>query len=127
MGKNKVRVLYKEVNKKPIVMEIANTLEAKQQLVGGLIEIVDYKDGMLLVCNENGKVQDMPINCIFPNDYIAGNFFVIGDDVKNGDFKSLTLSQINTAKEDLLNRAVYMLDKEELENFKKGLDEEMEL
>ena len=68
MGKNKVRVLYKEINKKPVVMEIDNTLEAKQKLVGGLIEVVSYQKDMLLVCNEEGKIRNMPVNCIFPAD-----------------------------------------------------------
>ena len=126
MGKNKVRVLYKEINKKPVVMEIDNTLEAKQKLVGGLIEVVSYQKDMLLVCNEEGKIRNMPVNCIFPADYITGNFFVIGDDPKNGDFKSLTLEQIKRAKEDLTKRMVYTFNKDMIKEFNKEQSEELD-
>ena len=44
----KLKIVYKEVGKDPVVMEIDDTLEAKQKLVGGLIEVVPYKDNLLL-------------------------------------------------------------------------------
>lgn len=102
----RLKVLYKEVGKKPKVIEIDDTLEAKQKLVDGLIEVVPYKDNMLLICNEEGKVLDLPPNLKFENDYIAGNCFVIGDDSKNSGFKSLSKTEINIAKKDLNEKAV---------------------
>ena len=33
-----------------------------QKIVGGLIEIVKTKDGRTMVINEEGKVNDLPIN-----------------------------------------------------------------
>ena len=100
-GKNKkIRILYKEVGKEPQIMFIDNTLEAKQKLVGGLIEVVPYED-VLIICNEEGKILNMPPNLVFEYDYIAGNCFVIGDDYKNADFKSLTDEEILKYREDL--------------------------
>lgn len=96
----KIRVLYKEVGKEPEVKIIENTLEAKQRLVGGLIEVVSYED-VLLICNEEGKILNMPPNLVFDYDYIAGNCFVIGDDYETGDFKSLTDEEILKYREDL--------------------------
>ena len=52
---DKLKILYKEVGKRPKPMEIEDTLEAKQKLVGGLIGVVPYIDNMLLICNEEGK------------------------------------------------------------------------
>lgn len=103
---NKLKILYKEVGKRPKPMEIEDTLEAKQKLVGGLIEVVPYKDNMLLICNEEGKILNMPANLVFDNDYISGNCFVVGDDFENEGFKSLTVDELRTARKDLLNRAV---------------------
>lgn len=40
----KLKVIFKEVGKDPVVMEIDDTLEAKQKLVGGLIEIVELDE-----------------------------------------------------------------------------------
>lgn len=102
----RLKILFKEVGKRPKVMEIDDTLEAKQKLVGGLIEVVHYKDNMLLICNEEGKNLQMPPNLKFENTYILGDCFVIGDDYKNSGFKSLSIEEIRTARKDLLERAV---------------------
>lgn len=102
--KEKIRILYKEVGKEPQIMFIENTLEEKQKLVGGLIEVVPYED-VLIICNEEGKLLNMPPNLVFEYDYIAGNCFVIGDDYKNADFKSLTDEEILKYREDLKKRS----------------------
>lgn len=99
-------------------MEIDDTLEAKQKLVGGLIEIVPYKDDLLLVCNEEGKITNSKPNLQFDYDYIAGNCFIVGDDYENSGFKSIEESQVEDIKKDLEDRTIVI---EELEE-----DEEME-
>ena len=102
----KLKIIFKEVGKKPIVMEIDDTLEAKQELVGGLIEIVPYKDDLILVCNEEGKIINLKPNLQFDYDYIAGNCFVVGDDYQNSGFKSIKNSQIEYIKKDLEDRTI---------------------
>ena len=97
---DKVRILYKEIGKDPVVKIINNTLEDKQKLVGGLIEVVPYED-VLIICNEEGKLLNMLPNLVFDYDYIAGNCFVIGDDYEHGDFKSLTDEEIFKYREEL--------------------------
>lgn len=114
----KLKVIFKEVGKEPVVMEIDDTLEAKQKLVGGLIEIVPYKDDLLLVCNEEGKITNLKPNLQFDYDYIAGNCFIVGDDYENSGFKSIEESQIEDIKKDLEGRSIIL---EEIEE-----DEEME-
>lgn len=94
--KEDLRIVLKKVGKIPEIMNIENTLEAKQELVGGLIEVVGgLKDNILLVCNEEGKLANLLPNLMFDFDYIAGDCFFVGDDYENGDFKSLTDNQIN--------------------------------
>lgn len=100
----KLRVLYKEVGKKPRIIDIDDTLEAKQKLVGGLIEVVPYDD-VLLICNEEGKIMNLSPNLIFDYDYIAGNCFLIGDDYENAGFKSLSKQEIMKYKTDLEYRS----------------------
>lgn len=102
--KGKIRVLFKAVGQPAKVMTIPNTLKAKQKLVGGLIEVVQYDD-VLLVCNDEGKILNMPPNLVFECDYVAGNCFVIGDDYENGDFRSLTFDEIEKYKKDLDSRS----------------------
>lgn len=127
-GKNKkIRILYKEVGKEPQIMFIDNTLEAKQKLVGGLIEVVPYDD-VLIICNEEGKILNMPPNLVFEYDYIAGNCFVIGDDYKNADFKSLTDEEILKYRENLKKRSFnfkqYEISQEHLHSSKKKEEKE---
>lgn len=122
----KIRILYKEVGNDPEVRFIENTLEAKQKLVGGLIEVVPYDD-VLIICNEEGKILNMPPNLVFEYDYIAGNCFVIGDDYKNADFKSLTDEDILKYREDLKKRSFnfkqYEISQEHLHSSKKKEEE----
>ena len=102
--KGKIRILFKAVGQPAKMVTIPNTIRAKQRLVGGLIEVVQYED-VLLVCNEEGKILNMPPNLVFDYDYIAGNCFVIGDDYENGDFRSLTLDEIEKYKKDIDSRS----------------------
>ena len=101
---SKLKILYKEVGKLPEVIEIEDTLEAKQKLVNGLIEVVPYIDDMLLICNEEGKILKMHPNLDFTYDYIAGNCCVVGDDFENAGFRSLTDEEIKNANNDLSKR-----------------------
>lgn len=102
---NKLKVLYKKTGREPEIIEIEDTLEAKQKLVGGLIEVVPYGE-QELVCNEEGKILGLYPNCIFDYDTINGNFFIANDDYESGNFKSLTDEEIKHLKLDLKYRQV---------------------
>lgn len=80
----------------PEEIEIENTLEAKQHLVGGYIECVypENDDSVVFICNEEGKINGMSHNRDIGYDVIFGPFIILGDDYDNGDFKSLTDDQI---------------------------------
>lgn len=109
--KDELRIVLKKVGEEPEIINIENTLEAKQKLVGGWIEVVTVTDDILLVCNEEGKLDNLDPNLLFDYDYIAGDCFFIGDDYKNGDFKSLTDEQIEEVKEICKNREfVYLIE-----------------
>ena len=96
--KEDLRIVLKKVGEEPEVMNIENTLEAKQKLVNGWIEVVSVTDDILLICNEEGKLENLLPNLNFGCDYIAGDCFFVGDDYENGDFKSLTENQIEEVK-----------------------------
>lgn len=96
----KLKILLKRVGRESEFAEVENTLEAKQKLVNGLIEVVplEQDEDLLIVCNEEGKLLSLPPNTLFDFDYIAGDYFIVGDDYKNGDFKSITEEQFNKIK-----------------------------
>lgn len=110
----KIKALYKKVGKKPKIIEVENTLEAKQELVGGLIEVVPFKNA-LIICNEEGKLLNMKPNVAFEYDYIAGDLLVVGDDIETGDFISLTDEQIRNIKKSLNEVAIEYENEDEME------------
>lgn len=87
-----INVLKVEPGKVPERIDLPNTLEAMQQLVGGYIESVWLGDGVCLICNEEGKLSNLEPNRRVGNDIIAGTFFLAGDD-ESGDFVSLNEKQ----------------------------------
>ena len=60
---NKISVLLIEPNKYPKMIEIDDTLEAMQKVVGGDIEeYMPFDDDVAIICNEEGKVNGLPPN-----------------------------------------------------------------
>ena len=88
-----MRVVLVEPNEKAVIKMIDGSLEGMQQTVGGYIEAIALDDqGACLVCNENGKIDDLPLNRVLVDDgrvtdIVAGTFFVCGTDEE--DFASL--------------------------------------
>ena len=98
-----MKVVIVEPHKKPEAREIGSGLEAMQTVVGGLIEaIYPFDDPVALVCNEEGKINGLPLNRCLRNvdgqiiDVIAGTFFLCGAPADSESFTSLTEEQIET-------------------------------
>lgn len=91
-----IKVVLVKVNESPIVIEVEDDLKALQVLVGGYIETILLADKMLIVCNEEGKIMNLPGNRRVGNDIIAGDFFVTacGDE---GELVSLSEAQSKSA------------------------------
>ena len=73
------------------IAEIEPTLKAEQEIVGGLIDCVYPwpNDMAALVCNDEGKLNGLPLNRALEDyDVIAGTFFICG--ISGEDFCSLT-------------------------------------
>lgn len=111
----KIKCLLIEPYKLPREINIENTLEEKQKLVGGNIECayLSNDDDVVLVCNEEGKMLGLDLNRDIGHDIIAGTFLILGDDSVSGDFKSLTNEQINKYKK--------VFDKQSIENTQKRI------
>ena len=92
----KIKCLLIKPYELPKLIEIENTLKAKQKIVGGYSEVVYLQNDndVLLICNEEGKINGLKLNRDIGYDIIAGPFLVVGNDYENGDFKSLTEEQI---------------------------------
>lgn len=51
---------------------VENTLQAFQEEVGGLIEAVHFGGKYALICNEEGKLQELDVNFVFGAEVIVG-------------------------------------------------------
>ena len=92
--KTTLTVLMVEPGKAPYQAAIGADLKSLQQVVGGYIEsIAPYDDPVAIVCNEEGKLEQLPFNRGLRDesgnlyDYIAGNFMIVG--LGEEDFTSL--------------------------------------
>lgn len=93
MEEEKIKCLLVKPYELPQEVEIKNNLESLQEEVKGMIECV-YYDDVILICNEEGKINGMHWNRDIGSDIIYGPFLIVGDDYENGSFKSLTEKQI---------------------------------
>ena len=96
---DKIKVLLIKPMKPPEIAEIPSDLKGMQATVGGHIEaIYPYEDPIALVCNEEGKINGLPLNRALRDndghiyDIVAGDFFIC--DVSGEDFGSLSDKQI---------------------------------
>lgn len=87
-----MKVIVKQAGRQPEVREIENTLEAFQSIVGGYIEVIRFKE-CLLVCNEEGKLQGLESNFRLGYDVIVGDVIFTQSD-SAGEFIDLSQSDI---------------------------------
>lgn len=84
----KVKVVQKKVNDVFRQVEIDNSLEAMQKLVGGYVEVVYMFDNVFMVCNEEGKLMGLEPNLVLRNgDVVVGDIFFVEFD-EEGEMKS---------------------------------------
>jgi hypothetical protein len=103
-----VKVLVVEPMKPPFVKDIDGSLHSLQALIGGTIQaFYPFKDSACIVCNDEGKLLNLPYNRFIkdkngdPYDVICGTFFIVGLGAE--DFQSLTDKQVRIYTE-MFNR-----------------------
>ena len=96
-----MQVVVVEPEKKPIVQDIDAGLESMQKIVGGPIEAVyPFDEPVVLICNEEGKLLDLPLNRALRNeagnvyDIISGTFFLCAAPPDSDHFAGLTDQQV---------------------------------
>ena len=86
--------------------EINDSLSAMQEIVGGLIQpIYLFDEPVALVCNDEGKLLDLPANRGLRNkdgqiyDIVCGTFFLCGAPPDSDHLTSLTPEKIQRYQE----------------------------
>lgn len=98
-----MQVLKIRAGQETQIGELDNTLEAMQRFVGGYIEIVRLSDDLALVCNEEGKLQGLPMSAWLckrgalsqPYDVVCGDCFLCR--VDGEDFAGLQYGDVAEA------------------------------
>ena len=101
-----MRVLVVEPERRPEARGIDGSLHTMQGIVGGLIQpVYPFDDPVALVCNDEGKLMNLPANRGLRDkdgqiyDIIFGTFFLCGVPADSDHFTSLTPEQIKTYQE----------------------------
>ena len=61
------------------LLEIDNTLESMQALVGGYIEVYPLTGEIVIVCNEEGKLLGLPVTAVAVSDFAPAPEMIVGD------------------------------------------------
>ncbi len=96
-----MQVLVVEPERRPEVKEIDGSLKSMQEIVGGLIQpVYPFDDPVALVCNDEGKLMNLPANRALRDeasgmyDIVCGTFFLCGAPPESDHFIGLTPEQI---------------------------------
>lgn len=74
----KIKVIAKYPGENPHVTSMSNRLENLQKYVGGYIEAVAFPTGIVVICNEEGKIRNLPPNGIVGGIEFVGNIIFAG-------------------------------------------------
>ena len=86
MMKEKIKVVIKDPGEPFREEVIDNTLEAMQRIVRGPIECVTIvEDTMIVICNEEGNLRDLPYNCRVMGIHFVGTIIMCGVDGEEFD------------------------------------------
>jgi hypothetical protein len=59
---------------------IKNDLQTMQKIVGGHIEAVTVKDGLVVICDEEGRLKGKPETMVFEGQIFVGDLVICGAD-----------------------------------------------
>lgn len=74
----KIGVLIKEPGKKPRHVNISDSLANLQNIVGGYIETVTLASDLVVICNDEGRINGMDYNCNIAGIDFFGTIIICG-------------------------------------------------
>ena len=101
-----MQVVVVDPKKKPTVQDIGSDLESMQKIDGGSIEaIYPFEEPVALICNEEGKLLNLPLNRALRDDdgnvydIISGTFLLCAAPTDSDHFAGLTDQHVKTYME----------------------------
>ena len=90
----KIKVIVKRPDEQyGHVTHISARLENLQNTVGGYIETIPVQPGTIIICNEEGKLKELPPNMPYYLDTIHGTIIVCGQSGEDISDIPITLQQ----------------------------------
>lgn len=81
---DKIRIFIKRPDVAVEAIEVPNTLEALQELVGGYIEAIPLFPNIVVIVNEEGVLKGLPFNMYLSGHCLCGPVLFVG--VKGEEF-----------------------------------------
>lgn len=75
-----ISALIKRPGEPPRHVNISNSLEALQKNVEGYIETVTLASDLVIICNEEGRLRNLPYNCTIDGVDFVGPILMVGKD-----------------------------------------------
>ena len=77
-----MKIIFKEPGRTPEFRNIDGSLETLQELVGGNIEPITLGNGMVILCDEDGKLKGKEPNIYLDRikDTLVGNVIFLGEE-----------------------------------------------
>ena len=120
-----MRVILCKPDEKAVVIEMEDSLESMQKMVGGLIEeYMPWEDEVAIICNEEGKMNGLPLNRGIKDedghlqDIIAGDFFICYAPIESERFLSMPPDLEEKYKEKFDLPEMFMMENGEIETIK---------
>lgn len=87
----KIKAWSIKPGKEPELIEIENELKPLQDYVGGYIEAYNISITEAVICNEEGRIMQLPYNCYIEGSHFFGDILIVG--VKGENFCSTKLNK----------------------------------
>ena len=97
----KIKVFVKRPDSGWYSTNISNTLENFQRTVGGFIEVVRLSADSAIICNEEGRLMELPYNTTICGVDFVGTIFLVGVDGEEFCDVPLTFRQWRELRYDL--------------------------
>lgn len=85
-----MKIIVKNPGQNPHYEWTDNTLEALQNIVGGYIEVIALASDLAIICNEEGRIYGLPLNCNICGVTFVGTIMAVG--FKDEDFDDVPIS-----------------------------------
>lgn len=88
-----IKAIVKHPGKAPEMCTLGNDLKVFENIIQGYIEPVMVEEDLIVICDEEGRINGKPFNCWFDGISFRGTIVVLGSKGENFDHCPITLDE----------------------------------